>query len=231
MAWADILNEAAMAEDRPLVCWFVELALTGVTLRLMSGRLADVSFTPGTFISEHATYGMLSSIGELASGAGIETLRPELEILPPTDAAAIALQARCDDGCTVRIWVSPLDRADGQPVGTPQLMFTGEVDVAWLRTGAGSQRVVIECIGAAEALHDAGAGFALNSADHQVLYAGELGLDFVAFIARNGWWGGAMPANTNASGTVTQTKSGVPLTPAQVAVQSDVTKVVRGFFG
>lgn len=194
MPWADPANEPALEADSVLEAWFVEIALDGVTLALMTGTLADIPFDPGdgeiTFTVDDDDYGSLAGPPEgLSIGMGIETQRVQIVLLPPSDAAAVTLKGLAIDGSAVRCWYSPIDQGTGLPVGDPDLRFSGVVDVPVHAGGMGRSVVVLDCITAAEALHDAGEGLAMNSASHKLIWPGETLFDLSGYLYVPDYWG------------------------------------------
>lgn len=171
----------------------VEVVLPGpTTIRLLDGA-GFVTFSSKTFRGKDATYGVMSSIESLSDGMEEEAPGLRFTVLPPTNTAAATWAASTAQGSAVSVWVGVVNVQTGAVVGTPELVFSGEIDVPVLEVDKGSRQVVIECSSIFERFFEGDEGLEMTNASHQAIWPGETGFDMVTETTRQLPWGQDAP--------------------------------------
>lgn len=189
----DATMKARMQLSTFLGVHFLEITLADDTIvRVMDGSIADVAFSSMTFTRQHGTYGTLVVPESFTDGVGAEAPHLAFGILPPSNAAAAALAAAAMQGCAVRFWLGIVDEATGAIVGTPDLQFTGYVDVPTILVGR--DRIVrFDAFTDFELFFEQDEGRGLNPGSHKDAYPTELAFDFVMLNQRRLGWGTGLP--------------------------------------
>ena len=183
----------ALAAKEALVFHAVEIVLAAGTVRLLDGA-GSLTFSSKTFTGKDATYGMLGGIEPVREEIGLEASRLRLLVLPPSTSAVTTLMAEANQGGAVSIWMGCITRSTGAVVADPELLFTGFYDTAKAVGGRNSLSVEIDVASDWERFFTAEEGARLNTAWHQSIWTGELGLDFVIDSQRDPFWGTKDPA-------------------------------------
>lgn len=180
---------AAYAAPALLLFEAFELDLGGgAWLRLLRGA-GEVSFSGKTFVGVDDAYGVLGQVEAITDGVEDEAPSLQMALLPPTRSAAAALAQPSLQGRRVTFWQGVADLATGAPIGTPDVLFLGEVDVPNLRVGQGTLSVSLDVVSAFERFFEVREGVRLSDAFHQAAWPGELGLAFVTATQRQLPWG------------------------------------------
>lgn len=161
-------------------------------LRLLDGS-GVVTFSGKTFTGKDPSFGVLSSLEAITDGFGDSA--PSLNIginLATADGSAI-LGGQQMQGRTVQVWLGALNTATGAPVGTPLLIFLGEVDQPVLTVGSGTRTMNLACVSVWERLFDDSQGVRLTNAYHQAAWPGEKGFQFISTVQRQLPWGSDTP--------------------------------------
>lgn len=169
----------------------IEIVLPGpITIRLVDGSMADVTFSSKTFSARDATYGVLAGPpGQIEDGEGDVAPALTFSILPADLSAASTLCQAANQGAAITQWWGVLDPATGQPIGAPDLQFIGEFDVGAIVAGQNSRAVDIMATGVFDRLFDLDEGIGLNYATHLAIWPLETGLEFVSDVQASLPWG------------------------------------------
>lgn len=192
----DATFKAALEGQAPLIFYAVEIILDtdspGSTIRLLDGA-GFCTFSSKTFTGRDSTFGTLEFQEALTDGIGDEVPHVTFAIHPPTITAAIRLASPAAQGRAVSVWMGAMDPATGLVIGSPDLMFTGEIDVPTLKIGEGTRSVEIDCCSIWERLFETDEGLGLTNASHQSIWPGELGFEMVTELDRQVPWGADAP--------------------------------------
>lgn len=181
--------DTALQGDAPLLFFAVEIILPGpVNIRLLDGP-GFLTINGNTFTGDDATYGTLGGGQAFDDGVGDTSPHLSLTILPPTNAAAAALASASNQGSQVSVWFGVIDRATGLVIGTPDLMFVGEIDVGVLKVGLNQRSVDLDIASVWDRFFDTDEGILLNNSWHQSVWPGELGLEYITDIQLQIPWG------------------------------------------
>jgi len=179
----------------------VKIVLPGGTLRLIDGA-GSVTFGSETYLGRDATYGTLAGIEQLGEEVATAAPRARVTLMPPSNAAIIALASPTAQGSAVTIFFGLVTEATGAVIGTPETLFVGEVDSAKLISGPGTRTIELDVASVWERFFSDSEGARLNGHFHKSVYAGELGFDFVVDASDDPYWGsdGPKPAMTSMGG-------------------------------
>ena len=161
------------------------------TVRLCDGGF--ITFGAEKFRSRDAVLGSIASIDAMSEGAPDEIPALDIAFNPPGPLAFTALTAGALQRSQVRLWLAEYDVATNAVVGTPDLLFLGQLDqpsVRWSRT---EYAISISCVSQAEWFFEADTGNGLSSTEHKSRYPGELGHDNATGLQIPVAWGIASP--------------------------------------
>jgi hypothetical protein len=99
-------------------------------------------------------------------------------------------------GSRVTVLVGVVDPATGIAIGTPEVLFLGEIDVPTLRLGEKSRQVEFTVVSVFERLFEVDEGERASDGFHQSIWPGELGLSLVNGTEEKLWWGAKAPAGS-----------------------------------
>lgn len=184
----DASLDTALKGAAPLVCLLVRMDLPGHTIRVVDGA-GQVSFDSATWLGEDSVYGVLDGIETLSEQVGTEAPMVRLTFLPADLSALASLTAPANQGSEARIWLGAVNPATGLIIGTPELLFYGELDTADADVSAERTVITFQVASAWERLFEANEGHRLNNAFIQSIYPGALGASFVISIQRDLPWG------------------------------------------
>lgn len=183
---------AALEAPSPVKATLVRFDLPGAPLCLTDGGFAVFDAGEGegaeVYLARHPVYGVLGSVPTIKDGAGQQTTRVAIEMLPASDDAAAALAAPTLQGTRVQWWEGAVDRASGGLIGVPELKYDGVLDKPKFRVGE-DWKLTLECGTEGELQLEPNADWRMNNAFHQRIWGlGELGLAFVTSVTRKLEW-------------------------------------------
>ena len=184
----------------------MQLDLPTHTVRLTDGGF--VVFGGQTFSSSDAVLGSIGSVETLAEGVGDEVPALQISFLPAASATAAQLSQPGFQKSRCRFWIGEYSSATGLLVGTPELLFDGQLDRTQLVLG---QKRDLNCsvVSLAERLFEANSGNWLSGTWHKSIWPGELGHDNATGLGISVPWGAvAPPAAAPASGGYSGSGSG-----------------------
>lgn len=185
---------AALTAFNPLVCALLEINLPDYDLRLVDGA-TQVPWGGSTFKGKDPNYGIWISTDALGDGLGDEVPALGLSFVPTNAVTAGQLTAPNVQGSRCRMWFAVIDRANGQVIPDPLIVFDGELDQPTVETGAHVLRLDYDVVSAFERLFLDDEGIRLSDAFHQSVWAGERGLEYMSGLVRSIIWGpGDRPA-------------------------------------
>jgi len=188
----DSTLQTALGADGPLVFFAIEMLYPSFSLRLVDGA-GTVDIGGNTFVGLDPVYGSL--IGPDAWGDGVAAEAPHLtlQLQPPSNTAAVALCDPAAQGSQVTLWFGALDRVTGLPIGTPYVLWIGDLDVPTLVADRGTRVVKIDAASGWDRFFDVDEGILLTNASHQAFWPGELGLEYITEVQAQIPWGQDAP--------------------------------------
>ena len=170
----------------------------GSTVLLCDGGF--IEFDSETYRSSDALLGTIASIQAMGEGTGPEVPAMEMVLLPPEASTPGDLAQPGWQTSRARFWIGEYEPEPGLLVGTPDLMFDGQLDQASLSVGA-TRELALTVVSLAERLFERNTGNSLTSAWHKGIWTGELGHDNATGLGVQVAWGAANPTNSNGAYT------------------------------
>lgn len=161
-----------------------------------------IVFDGETYQSIDALLGSVASIEGLEEGLGDEIPALEMVFLPPESSTPGELAQPGWQKSRARFWIAEFDPSTGLIVGTPDLLFDGQLDQAALEVGS-SRELSMTIVSLAERLFERNAGNTLTSNWHKSIWPGELGHDNATGLSIQVAWGTAKPQSSGGSYTPT----------------------------
>jgi hypothetical protein len=151
----------------------LQIDLPDRTVRLCDGGF--IVFGGQTFRDSDSVLGSIASIDAMSEGASDEIPALDIAFNPPGPVAFTALTAGALQRSQVRLWLAEYNVATNAIVGTPDLLFLGQLDQPAIRYSRTEYSISISCVSLAEWMFELDTGNALSDTEHQSRYPGELG--------------------------------------------------------
>lgn len=164
-----------------------EIVLPTRTIRVCDGGF--VRWGANLFRDQDAVFGVLGSVGELSEGVGEEVPVFDLTFLPPGETPPADLSQPGFQTSVARFWLAEIDIATGAVIGTPDLLFEGELDQTSVTFGADGRTVDMAIVSAAARLLERNIGNGLSAVWHRSIWPGEAGHDQATGLGRPIAWG------------------------------------------
>lgn len=196
----DAALQAALAMPAPTLFGAVRIEFPDYTLRLLDGA-AQLLIGGEIYVGKDDVFGTLASISELSEE--LDDSAPEITIgLFPPDLSATAELAHPNmQGSVVTVMVGAVDAATGAVIGTPEILFLGEIDVPTIDVdGEGKRTLSYTVVSVFERLFEVEEGQRASNGYHQSIWPGERGLEFMTGTDVNLYWGVKPPAGKMAKG-------------------------------
>jgi hypothetical protein len=181
----------ALSDAKIMLAGLAEIVLPSKTLRLCDGGF--IYWDGDKYQSSDDEFGTIESVDAVEERSGDEAPAGSLTFLPASTSAAATLSQPTFQGSPMRFWMAEVNEATGEVVGTPELLFDGELDTTTLRLSRGSRLLEMGFISVAERLFRVNEGNVLSTRFHQSIWAGELGFDNATGISTTVAWGVAGP--------------------------------------
>lgn len=203
---ADPVLEAALATQAPIVFGAIRIDMDGIggrtgPLCLLDGS-GEVTINSELYVGRDATFGTIDSISVINEAEGEEAPEISLTLLPASGAAATALASPLMQGRQVSIMLGALNPATGAPIGQPEVIFLGEIDVPTLRAKEGEHAVEYTITSVFERLFEVEDGARAQDGWHQSFHPGELGFNFMSGTNKNLYWGAKPPPRAYTGGAI-----------------------------
>jgi len=195
----DSTLKAAWAGPTALVFTAVLIVINGgATIRLVDGGFVIID--GDTYTVEDDTFGTLGDVETISDGVDGQATRATVTLLPPTSAAIATLSAATAQGSAVTIMQGAVDPATGLCIGTPEVLFLGELDYPRFQVGGTSYALIMECGTEEGRLLEPNMERKLSDAFHQTAWPGELGEEFATGLTRKIYWRANDPATAGIKG-------------------------------
>lgn len=169
----------------------LKIELPAATVRLCDGGV--IYWGAETFRAKDPLFGTIGNFGELGEGIGDEVPAFEITFLPPEGVDPEDLAAEGYQTARVSIWIAEFDPATSAVIGTPDLMFLGQLDMIELSVdgSGGDKRRELQCsvVSLAERLFTRNEGNTLSEAFHKSVWPGETGQDSANGLTITVAWG------------------------------------------
>lgn len=195
----DAALKNALAAPAPLLFGALKIELPDYTLRLLDGS-AVIQIGSEIYRGRDDTFGTIAALSEM--GEDMEDSAPEVTVtlFPPDVSAAATLSHPNMQGSMATIMVGAVDAASGAVIGTPEILFLGEIDVPLIAsTESGERTVEFSIVSTFERLFETEEGQRASNGWHQSIWPGELGLDYMTGTDVNLYWGVKPPRDRSTS--------------------------------
>lgn len=183
--------------DRIGLTGLLKIELPEHTVLLCDGGF--IEYDSEIYKSADPVFGSIASVEGMSEGQGNEIPALDLTLLPPGVTAPAELSKPGYQRSRVRFWIAEYDVDTGAIVGTPELMFLGQIDQTTLRVGA-SRQLDISVVSNAERLFELDIGNTLGPAFHKSVWPGELGHDNATGLTIPVAWGVEAPRRSTRGG-------------------------------
>ncbi len=153
----------------------LRIDLPDATVRLCDGGF--IEFAGELYEGADPLFGAIGAVQPLTEGIGEEIPALELTLLPPDTSAPADLSRPGYQRSTVRAWVAEYVQETNAIVGTPDLLFHGQIDQTSLKVGRSTRELSITVVSTAERLFMLNEGNSLSPRWHKSIWPGELGHD------------------------------------------------------
>lgn len=183
--------------DRIGLRGLLKIELPNHTVRLCDGGFAV--FDGETYLSADPVFGAIGSVDGMEEGQGDEIPALDLTMMPPGTSGSSELSKPGYQRSRVRFWIAEYDPDSNAIIGTPDLMFDGQIDRTTLRVGA-SRQLDMAVVSNAERLFELDIGNTLSPVFHKSVWPGELGHDNATGLSIPVAWGVESPPSTGRDG-------------------------------
>lgn len=168
------------------------------TVRLCDGGF--ITFDSELFTSRDDVLGSIASIDSMSEGASGEIPALDIAFNPPGPVAFTALTSGALQRAPVRLWLAEYNIDTNAIVGTPDLLFLGQLDQPSIRWSRSEYGISISCVSRAEWFFELDTGNGLSDTEHQERYPGELGHANGTGLQVSTAWGIAGPPRATGGG-------------------------------
>jgi hypothetical protein len=193
--------KSALAQPSVLLFGALRIALPTYTIRLLDGS-GTLQIGGETYTGCDEVFGTIAELSELSEEIGDQAPEITIKLFPPNVSAAATLASPDMQGCSVQLLVGAVNMTTGAVIGTPEVVFLGEIDVPTVEIDAqGERSVSFTVVSVFERLFEVEEGQRAQNAWHQSIWPGELGLEHMTGTDVNLYWGAKPPqGNNNKSG-------------------------------
>ena len=166
--------------------------LPAKTLRLLDGS-GSVSWGAMTFVGSDGDYGTWPGCEQISEQLATEAPKFAVMLGPLSDEAQQQMGQPISHGAPVTIYGGYLDAATLQPLGTPETVWSGQLDIGKITLGPNQRTIALDVYCAAELMMLTDDGSKLTSSWHNQFYPDELGFQFVDYVTHTVPWGAQGP--------------------------------------
>lgn len=179
----------ALAQPASLLFGALKIELPGYTIRLLDGS-AVLQIGTETYAGLDERFGTIGGISDLSEEISDNAPEVTVTMMPPDVSATAVLSNPNMQGAVATIMVGAADPMTGAVIGTPEILFLGEIDVPTIGIDeAGARTVEFTVVSVFERLFEVEEGQRASNGWHQSIWPGELGFDFMTGTDVNLYWG------------------------------------------
>ena len=178
----------------------LRIDLPARTVRLCDGGF--ITYASELYTASDSVLGSIGGIDTIGEGASGELPALDITFNPPAPLAFTELTTGALQRSQVRLWLAEYNVETNAIVGTPDLLFIGQLDQPSVRYSRTEYSVSISCVPLAEWMFERDTGNALSSTFHKSLFPGELGHDNATGLQVPIAWGVQGPPSGNGSSSV-----------------------------
>lgn len=195
---ADPTMIAALSQDGAWMFCAMKVELPGKTLRLLDGS-GIMTIGGEVYVGEDPDFGVLAAVDDIEENDGDEAPEIHFRLYPKNETALATLASAAMQLSKVILMHGALNPATMTPIGTPEIDFLGEIDVATLRLGAGMREVEYSAVSIFDLFFEIDEGQRATDGFHQSIWPGELGLDQMTGTTEKLYLGATPPAGSSAT--------------------------------
>lgn len=185
--------KSALAQSSVLLFGALRIALPAYTIRLLDGS-GTLQIGGETYVGCDDVFGTIAELSELSEEIGDQAPEITIKLFPPNISAAATLASPHMQGCSVQLLVGAVNMTTGVVIGTPEVVFLGEIDVPTVEIDAQGERIVsFTVVSVFERLFEIEEGQRASNGWHQSIWPGELGLEHMTGTDVNLYWGAKPP--------------------------------------
>ena len=185
--------KSALAQPSVLLFGALRIALPAYTIRLLDGS-GTLQIGGETYVGCDDVFGTIAELSELSEEIGDQAPEITIKLFPPNISAAATLASPDMQGCSVQLLVGAVNMTTGAVIGTPEVVFLGEIDVPTVEIDAqGERSVSFTVVSVFERLFEVEEGQRASNGWHQSIWPGELGLEHMTGTDVNLYWGAKPP--------------------------------------
>ncbi|WP_051132568.1 hypothetical protein [Sphingobium bisphenolivorans] len=185
--------KSALAQPSVLLFGALRIALPAYTIRLLDGS-GTLQIGGETYVGCDDVFGTIAELSELSEEIGDQAPEITIKLFPPNVSAAATLASPDMQGCSVQLLVGAVNMTTGAVIGTPEVVFLGEIDVPTVDIDAqGERSVSFTVVSVFERLFEVEEGQRASNGWHQSIWPGELGLEHMTGTDVNLYWGAKPP--------------------------------------
>ena len=177
----------------------LKIELPSYTLRLVDGS-ATVVIGGETYVGQDATFGTIAEMSQLTEEIGDSAPEITIALFPPDVTATASLSHPNMQGSRATLMVGAVDPISGIAIGTPEILFLGEIDVPTITLEQnGARKVEYTIVSVFERLFEVEEGQRASNGWMQSIWPGDLGLEHMTGTDVNLYWGAKPPQGPGAT--------------------------------
>lgn len=170
----------------------LKIELPAATVRLCDGGI--IQWGAETFRAKDPLFGSIGGFGEINEGVGEEVPAFDVTFLPPDGVDPNDLAQPGYQASRFTAWIAEYDIATGAVIGTPDLIFLGQLDQIELGIDKGQRELNCQVVSMAERLFNRNEGNGLSPSFHKSVWPGETGQDAANGLTIPVAWGVESPS-------------------------------------
>ena len=167
----------------------LKITLPDYTIRLIDGS-GFATFNGETYRGSDDTYGVIAGIEAISESIATDAPDLAISLSPPSTSAFVALNNPALQGSPVMVFFGVLNDQTGTVIGSPELLFSGELDFCQSTSDQGSRLIEMFVKSVFDRLMVPNEGERLNDEWHQSIWPGETGLALAVESLTAPIWGG-----------------------------------------
>ncbi|EGF93750.1 hypothetical protein ABI_21920 [Asticcacaulis biprosthecium C19] len=185
--------QAALSGAQVSLFFAVRMAHPVKTVHLLDGA-GTLSFGGEVWSGFDPDFGALGALEAIGDQADRDEAPEFLLTVRPADAALlVGLATAAAQGCAASLYIGAFDPQSGAVVGTPEVVFQGEVDDVDMVLDGASSAVTFTLVSHFVRFQAEDEAITLSDSFHQSVWPGEKGLEFMTEVEQQMPWGAEGP--------------------------------------
>ena len=189
--------KSALGQPSVLLFSALKIQMPSHTIRLIDGS-GSLTIGVELYTGQDNVFGTIADASEITEEIGDNAPEWTVSFYPPDVSATAALSHPSMQGSSVQLMAGACDPISGIAIGTPEIMFMGEIDVPTINIDQqGGRRVEFTIVSVFERLFEVEEGQRASNGWHQSIWPGELGLEHMTGTDVNLYWGVKPPKGSS----------------------------------